>query len=195
MNVDLYVWAAPRDLDDERAAALIEAWEGRGGDPAESPFEPSVDTGWFARELRRDNPSLEIQTDAVPNPSRMPIVLSGTDEPPARVIAVRIPAGSHDDAHDDVFALAAKYDLLVFDAATGRLHAPLAELAADASATFWPAGAIQAAVAGGAGGIVAVGAWLLGIPVISGVVALVGGFMFVMAVVTFVVEGRKAVRR
>lgn len=64
-------------------------------------------------------------------------------------------------------------------------------MAAQASATFWPAGAIQAAIAGGIGGIVALVAWFLGIPLISGVLVLVGGFMFVMAMFTFVYAGRK----
>jgi len=41
-------------------------------------------------------------------------------------------------------------------------------------------------VAGIAGAVIAVGAWLLGIPIVSGVVAVIGGFMFVMAVYTFI---------
>ena len=49
-----------------------------------------------------------------------------------------------------------------------------------------PAGAIQAAVAGGVGGVIAIVAWILGIPLVSGALVLAGGFMFVMAVYTFV---------
>ena len=48
---DLYAWAAPRDLSDEAAAALVEGWQAAGGDPAASPFEPSTDVGWFYQEL------------------------------------------------------------------------------------------------------------------------------------------------
>ncbi len=73
----------------------------------------------------------------------------------------------------------------------GVLHLPLQELAAYASAKFWPAGAIQAAVAGGIGAVIAVVAWILGIPLLSGILMIVGGLLFVMAVYTFVHEGRK----
>ena len=57
-----------------------------------------------------------------------------------------------------------------------------------------PPGAIQAAVAGGVGLVIAVVAWFLGIPVLSGVVIVIGGFMVVMAVFTFIHEGRKAMK-
>jgi Flp pilus assembly protein TadB len=67
-------------------------------------------------------------------------------------------------------------------------------MAAHASATFWPGGAIQAAVAGGIGGAIAVVAWVLGIPVLSGLLVVVGGFMVVMAVYTFIHEGRKTAK-
>ena len=53
---DIYVWAAPRDLDADAAAELIATWEAGGGDPAHAPFEPSTDIGWFHRELMKDLP-------------------------------------------------------------------------------------------------------------------------------------------
>jgi hypothetical protein len=98
-----------------------------------------------------------------------------------------------DDALDTIFGLGAKYDLVLFDTRSRRVHVPLEEMAADASATFWPRGAIQAALAGGFGGVLAVVAWLISIPLLSGLLALLGGFMVVMAGYTFVHEGRKAV--
>lgn len=98
------------------------------------------------------------------------------------------------DELDAIFGLAAKYDLVVFDPASRRVHRPLDAMAAHASATFWPRGAIQAAVAGTAGLVIAIVAWLVGIPLVSGLLVLAGGFMFVMAVVTFVHEGRNAIR-
>ena len=193
MTFDLYAWKTPRDIDDERARTLVDGWQEAGGDPAAAPFDPSTDVGWFFRELMQDEPALEASSDAIPTQTRTPIWLSGTDEPPARVVGVRMSPATSREAIDPIFSLAAKYDLVLFDARSGRVHLPLEEMAAHASATFWPAGAIQAAVAGGIGGAVAVGAWLLGIPLLSGLVALAGGFMFVMAVFTFVHEGRKAV--
>ena len=193
MTFDLYVWKTPRDLDVAAAAALLQRWQAAGGDPTASPFEPSSDVGWFARELAMDAPGLDVTTDAVPNPSRTPIWLTGTPEPPARVVGIRLMPGVAPEVVDAIVSLAAKYDLVLFDVQNARLHLPLEEMAADARATFWPAGAIQAALAGGIGGAVGVAAWMLGIPVVSGAVALIGGFMFVMAVYTFVHEGRVAI--
>ncbi len=192
MAFDLYVWKAPPDLDAEGAEALLDGWRQAGGDPRQSPFEPSTDVGWFYRELMHMVPGLDASSDAVPNTSRGPIWLSGESEPPARVVAMDLATATPRDALGSILGLAAKYDLVLFDTRSRRLHRPLEELAAHASATFWPAGAIQAGLAGGFGGVIAVAAWLLGIPLLSGVVALVGGFLFVMAVYSFIHEGRKA---
>jgi hypothetical protein len=194
VSFDIYVWKSPRDLDAERAEALLKNWQEMGADPRESPFEPSIDVAWFFRELMKDLPGMDVSSDALPNTSVAPIWLSATPEPPARVVGIRLAPAMSVDALDSIFGLAAKYDLVVFDKRHRRIHFPLEELAAHASATFWPAGAIQASVAGGIGGVVAVLAWFLGIPLLSGLFVLIGGFMLVMAVYSFVVEGRKAVR-
>jgi len=195
MAFDLYVWQAPRDVDDARAAALVGDWEGAGADPGASPFEPSTDIGWFHRELKNDGTALELVSDANPNPSTKPVWLSANDvEPPARLVAIRITPEATADDVNDVFSLAVKYDLVVFDGRSGRIHFPMQEMSDYADATFWPSGAIQAAVAGGFGLLIAIGAWLIAIPILSWIVIIVGGFMFVMAVFTFVHEGRKALR-
>jgi hypothetical protein len=193
MAYDLYVWQSPRDLDDDKAAALLESWQEAGGDPSTSPFEPSTDVGWFYRELLKDVPGVVAKSDAVGNPSNAPIWLAATtDEPPARVVGISVAPTAPRDTLEAIFGLATKYDLVLFDARSRRVHLPLKETADYASATFWPAGAIQAAVAGGIGGAIAVAAWFLGIPVLSGVLMVVGGFMVLMAVYTFIHEGRKA---
>lgn len=194
MSFDLYVWHSPRDLDEAGAVARIEAWQRAGGDPAASPFELSTDIGWFHRELMQDLPHLEVVSDAVPNPSRRPVWLSTDDEPPARVVAIRLPAMER-EAFNEVMSLAVKYDLVVFDARTPQLRFPQREMAAYASATFWPAGAIQAAVAGGFGAVLAVIAWVVAIPVLSGLVIVIGAFMAAMAIWSFLHEGRMAWRR
>ena len=194
MTFDLYAWKSPRDLDDDRAAALLDTWQDAGGDPGRSPFEPSTDVGWFCRELMKDEPGLELSSDAVPDPSRTPVWLTTTPEPPARVVAIRLSPAPSRDVLNSIFGLAAKYDLVLFDTRSRRVHLPLEAMAAHASATFWPGGAIQAAVAGGIGLLIAVVAWVIGIPVLSWVLVLIGGFMFVMAVYTFIHEGRQALR-
>jgi hypothetical protein len=194
VTFDLYAWRSPRAIDAEQAEGLIERWQEAGGDPRNSPFEPSTDVGWFYRELVKDVPGLEASSEAVPNKSSTPIWLSTTDAPPARVVGIRLSPGLPADALDTIFELATKYDLVLFDTRSRRVHLPLEEKAAHASATFWPGGAIQAAVAGGIGGVIALVAWSLGIPLVSGLIALIGGFVFVMALYTFIHEGRKAAK-
>jgi hypothetical protein len=141
-----------------------------------------------------DVPGMDASSDAMPSTSAAPIWLSTTPEPPARVVGMRLPSAMSVDALDSIIGLAAKYDLVVFDTRHRRIHFPLEEYANHASATFWPAGAIQASVAGGIGGVIAVVAWFLGIPLLSGLFVLIGGFMLVMAAYSFVVEGRKAMK-
>jgi hypothetical protein len=187
---DLYVWQAPRDLDDEQAADLLDAWTEAGEDPAASPFEASTDVGWFHRELLKDVPGVHVLSDAVPSRSSTPIWLSATDEPPARLVAVRLARDTALDVVESVVGLAAKYDLVVFNARTRRMHRPLDEIGAQASATFWPAGAIRAAVAGLVGALVAAPASFAGIPAVSGIVIVVGAFLALAAIYTFVHEGR-----
>ncbi|HET9347324.1 MAG TPA: hypothetical protein VFO05_16650 [Candidatus Limnocylindrales bacterium] len=197
MSFDIYVWSEPRDLDADAVETLLRGWQEAGGDPAASPFEPSTNVGWFHRELTRDQPGLEVSSDAVPSTSTRPVWLSTDDEPPARVVGVNIPRDDEDaarDALEDIWGLAAKYDLVVYEVGRQAIHLPLKEIGDYASATFWPRGAIQAGVVGGMAGIVAVVAWLLAIPVVSGIVALIAGFMFVLAVLTFVAEGRNTIR-
>ncbi len=134
-----------------------------GGDPARSPFEPSTDVGWFYRELMTDIPELDAVSDALPTASSTPIWLATTQEAPARVVAIDLSSATVRDTLEVIFGLAAKYDLILFDARNRRIHRPLEDMAAHASATFWPAGATQAAVDGGAGGVMAVVAWILAI--------------------------------
>ena len=84
---------------------------------------------------------------------------------------------------------------MVFRPATGSLHQPLAELAEHAHATFWPRRAIQAFVAGAGGVVLAVVAYALNIPIVSGIGMLIGLFLAAMAVLAFLVEGREWLRR
>jgi hypothetical protein len=191
---DLYVWKARRNLDLSQAAAIVASWEAAGGDPAASPFEPDTDIGWFHRELMADHPGLEVVSDAVPNTSTRPIWLSTEAAPAARLVAIRLPQSAAEGVLESVFGLATKYDLVVFDRQGQHIHVPLQEMADHASATFWPRGAIQAAVAGSAGGGIAVLGWFLGIPIVSWVLVAAGGFMAVMAVFTFIHEGRRTLR-
>ena len=197
MRHDIYVWAAPRDLSPEAATDRIEDWEARGGDPAQAPFEPSSDTAGFYRELEhdmRDLPGFEIVADAEPHRGRGPVWLQTDPAPPAHIVALTLPRGSASalrEVLNDVYGTATKFDLILLDAQNGMLHEPMAEMAAHADATFWPGGAIRSAVAGGVGLLAAIAAYLIGIPIVSGLVMIVGLFMFLLTVVVFVGYARK----
>jgi hypothetical protein len=195
VTFDLYAWKAPRDLDAGGAATLVQRWHDEGADPAASPFEPSEDVGWFHRELKNEGLPLGLVSDANPNPSTRPAWLSGgDDEPPARLVAIRLTPETTGQDVNDVFSFAVKYDLVLFDARSDSVHFPMQEMADYASATFWPGGAVRAAMAGGFGLVLAIVGWFLPIPIVGWILIVVGGFMFVMAVFTFVHEGRATLR-
>jgi hypothetical protein len=195
MRYDLYAWQSPRDLGPDDAGALVEGWEAGGGDPSVSPFELSSDTGWFAREMARDAPGVELLTDSPRWDATGPIWLQTEPAPPARVVAMRLGSSTSAGDVDAILGLAAKYDLVLYDPRHGRVIQPLAAMAEQASATFWPRGAIQAGLAGVAGLGITVVAFIASIPVLSGVGIVVGGFLAAMSVLTFVAEGRAAARR
>ena len=194
MTFDLYAWKSPRDLDADGAAALVQRWHDEGADPAASPFEPSEDVGWFHRELTRDEPDLDVVSDAVPNPSTRPVWLATDRVPPARLVAIRLAPDTTREAVNNILSLGVKYDLVLFDPRGHRVHLPLEETTAHASATFWPGGRRS----GHGGGRVRPGArdrrLVPSHPIVGWILIIVGGFLFVMAVFTFVHEGRKALR-
>jgi hypothetical protein len=195
---DLYIWAGPHDIDAAKAAELVATWQVAGGVPRESPFEQSTNVGWFVRELKKDYPELMLETDAVPTITSTPVWMSGSNEPPARVVVIRNYPSVAAAVHNDVMSLATKYDLAVFypDGPNGPvLQFPFQAMEEYASTTFWPHGARQAATAGVGGAILAVVAWFVGIPIVSGVLIVVGIFTAVLSVLTFVWEGCRALAR
>lgn len=191
MDHDLYIWSAPRDLTAEQAAAMVERWEAAGGDPAASPFEPSTDVAWFYRELVREEPDLQIVSDATPLTNNRPIFLQTDDPDPARIVAIRVGEHGTREAAETVVSLAMKYDLALFEPRGPSIRFPLQEMSAYASATFWPHGAIRSVVAGLIGAVLTVGAYLTGIPILSGFVIVVGLFLVVLSAVTLASEARK----
>jgi hypothetical protein len=194
-SFDLYAWAAPRDLSDEAAAGLVDGWLAAGGDPAASPFEPSTDVGWFYRELTKEWPDIDAVSDGAPNTRSRPIFLETDDPPPARVVAIRLTRERGDVELDEVFGLAMKYDLVLYDPSRKHLGRPLAAMSAFASATFWPHGAVRSVVAGAIGAGLAIGAWALSIPIVSGLLVGVGLFLVVLCATVLGSEARKWWRR
>ena len=197
MRFDIYAWAAPRDLSAEDATARIEEWEAGGGDPAKAPFEASSDVAGFYREVEHDlrgAAEFAIVADAEPHTGRGPVWLQTDPAPPAHVAAIRLPRTTPDELREAlsiVYGTATKFDLVFLDANQGVVHQPMAEMSAYASATFWPYGAVRSIVVGGVALVVAMAAYLIGVPILSGLVIVVGVFMAVLSVVTLVAEARK----
>jgi hypothetical protein len=193
MAFDIYVWSAPRDLDADAAGELVRSWQAGGGDPAQSPFEPSTDVGWFYRELTKDLPGVDAVSDGHPSTSTKPIWLATEPEQLARVVAINMPRNSLEEAREvleEVYGLAVKYDIVVFEPGRGAIHVPQEEMAEQAHTEFWPRGAIRTVVAIVIGVAVAVGAWLAGIPLLSGAVASFAAFMVAIFVFALVSETR-----
>ena len=184
----LYVWKEPRPADAGEAASLVEQWlAGDASDIHRGPFEASDDVSWFHREITGDAPPIW-------NPDKP----ARDHDLPDRVVVVPLEAEALDalpDQLEDVYGLAAKYDLVVYDPQGKSVHVPLAELLAHESATFWPSGAIRAGRAGLLGAVVAAGAYVLGIPIVSGVVIVVGLFLVVLSVWTFIHQARELRKR
>jgi hypothetical protein len=198
VTFDIYVWAAPRDVDAEVAGQLIRDWQAAGGDPTRSPFEPSTDIGWFYRELTKDMPEIDAVSDGQPSQSRMPIWLATEEEQLARVVGINVPRDSREAAAElleEVYGLAVKYDVVVFEPARGAIRLPQVEMGEYASSTFWPNGAIRTVVAIVIGVAVFAVAWAVGIPLLSGVIAFFALFMIGIFVFTLIAEGRKALKR
>lgn len=178
----LYVWKSPRTEDPTEAAALVEAWRaGDQSDPGRGPFEASTDMIWFSRELTGDAPPI-WNPDAPPK----------AGPHPNRVVVVPLEAATLRETLEDVYGLATKYDLLVYDPQRGRIDAPMAAMSAEASAAFWPGGAIRSIVATAVAIGVAAGAWSIGIPIVSGIVIVFAVFMALIFLATIAVEGRRA---
>jgi hypothetical protein len=197
MTYDIYVWSEPRDLDADEAADLIRTWQEAGGHPSDSPFEPTTDVGWFYRELTKDMPAIDAMSDGEPSTSSKPIWLATEPDQHARMVGINVPRNDPDGAHEvleAVFGLAVKYDVVVYEPDRGVIRQPHGEMADFASATFWPGGAIRTVVAIVIGVAVAIGAWVVGIPLLSGLVALVAAFLVAIFVASLVVAGQKALR-
>jgi hypothetical protein len=145
---------------------------------------------WFSREITGDAPPIwnpDAPAKAGPHPDRVVIV-------PFEPATLADPALVRERL-EEVYGLATKYDLVVYDPQRGRVDLPMEAMAAVASATFWPRGAIRAVVATAVAIGVAVAAWSIGIPILSGLVALFALFMAAVFVLSIATEARKALRK
>jgi hypothetical protein len=173
MPPTLHVWKSPRPADAAEAAAIL----------ASDAFEPSDDVTWFSRELTGDAPPI-WNPDAPPK----------AGPHPDRVMTVTLEPETAAETLEDIYGLATKYDLVVYDPQRSRVDLPSEAMAAIASATFWPWGAIRALVATAIAVGIAAAAWAIGIPIVSGLVILFAAFMAAIFLSTFVVDGSRRFR-
>ena len=176
------------------AAALVERWQAAGGDPAASPFESTTESGGSIASSPRITRGSTRRPMPCAAPARPRSGCPGVMSRPARVVAIRLtPAAAHDEL-DSIFGLAAK----VRPGRVRRTERRPPPAPPGAGRVHQRQVLARGRDPGGGrrrdGAVIAVVAWILGIPLLSGILMIVGGFLFVMAVYTFVHEGRKTMR-
>jgi hypothetical protein len=186
MSFDLYVWKGPIVRTGEAASALV----GRSLD-ATSPFDPSADVVGFYRELIATYPPLEAFPEADLIAGTATTHWSVSPGPSDRFIEMHLQWGTPDKVLDFITALARRHALVLFDPQGPDVHLP-------DDPEEWPpftlAAAIRALVAGLVGAVIAVVGWVVAIPLVSGIAIVVGGFLAVMAVYTFIAQCLRALR-
>src|SRR5262245_17089329 len=209
MSYDLYVWKGPIVRNPEDAAALVD----RSDDP-ESPFEPSLDVTNFYDELVEHFPPLESYEESALADRSVETWWSVSPERSDRFIELHLHWGGPDDLAEFIYQRARRHALVLYDPQGPDVHLPDDVLTRGGGPEGeWPpfrkrdaARAASAALIGLAIAIVswklnvllgmemAIVAWNLNVLIVSGVAIVVGLFLFVMAIATFIGEGWRAVR-
>ena len=194
MSFDLYVWKSPRDLDSERC---------RRDDPRSgkrpaairhrAPSSRAPTSAGSTASSCNDAPGLAASSDATPTPGGGPVWLATKDEPPARVVRVPVTSG-----HVARRARRARRHLPRSTTSSCSTRGPgacrsrsrtwpptPARHSGPAARSRPPSPAASVASSPSSRGS-------SGSPCSAASSCVVGGFLVVMAVFTFVHEGRKA---
>ena len=187
MSFDLLVWKSPVVSTDEEARALADRW----AESETGPFEPSPDVARFYDALMERYPPLEAFSDE--QLRRKPGVThwSVTPERSDRVVLLNFSWSVPGDVLDDVVTLAREHGLVLYDPQGPNVTLPDGD---DGGTPFGAEGFVWGTLVGIFGALLAVVAWMLSIPILSGILVVVGAFLAVMAVLTLVFEGRDAWR-
>jgi hypothetical protein len=194
MSFDLYVWKGPIVRTGEDAGRLLDQAFPEDAGPGEtiSPFDPSKDVANFYNDLIERYPPLEAFSEADLANGAVETLWSVSPERSDRLVAMYLRWGAPDEAIDFIAERARRHALVLYDPQGSDVHLPDDPLTRDEE---WPPfrarDAVRAAVAGILGLVIAAVAWRLGILIISGLAAVIGLFLFVMSIYTFVVEARR----
>jgi uncharacterized membrane protein len=183
MSYDLMVWKGPVVATGEEADELLRRSYAEG----DAVFEQSPDVLRFYDELTERYPPLESFPESELVAGTAVTYWSDSPERSDRVVAMSLQWGVPDDVVEFIGDLATKHGLVLFDPAGPDVHRPGVP---DERTPFGAAGTVQTIVAGLAGLLLAVVAWLLSIPILSGILIVIGLFLGLMAGYTLVRESR-----
>jgi hypothetical protein len=187
MSMSLILWKSPVVTKPEQAAALLDEVLSTG---SQSAFDPSADVVRFYDELTARFPPHEALSE-----EDLRAGASGWAESPERsdrVLLLDIRWSADDELLDAIAELARKHELVLYDPQGPDVHWGSADDEDQARPSLGEF--VQAAVAGTLGLLLAVGAWLVSIPVVTWLLVVVGGFLAVAAVYTLVVLTQQAWR-
>ena len=182
------VWKVPVVATGEEADELVRR-SYREGDVI---FERSPDVLRFYDELTERYPPLESFPESELAAGTAITYWSDSPERSDRFVAMSLQWRVPDDVVEFIGDLATKHGLVLFDPAGPDVHRPGVP---DERTPFGVAGAVQATVVGLAGLLLAIVAWFLSIPIVSGILIVIGLFLALMAVYTLVHEFRERTRR
>lgn len=188
MSFDLYVWKGPVVATGEEAGELVR----RSFTEGDVVFEPSPDVLRFYEELTERYPPLESFPEAQLVAGTAVTYWSDSPERSNRVVSMSLQWRVPDGVVEYIGDLATKHGLILFDPQGPDVHRPGVP---DERTPFGAQGAIQATIAGLAGLALAVAAWFVSIPILSGILIVVGLFFAVMAVYALITELREDRRR
>jgi hypothetical protein len=187
MSYDLIVWKGPVTSSEDEARALVDRWH----NDESGTFEPSRDVSRFYDALMQRYPALESFSDEELRSAARPTYWAVTPERSDRIVDMSFSWSVPGEVIDDVMALARDHGLVLYDPQAPYVRLPDDD---DEGTPFGVHGFAWATLVGTFGALLAIVAWMLSIPILSGIIVVVGGFLAIMAVLTLVHEGREAWR-
>jgi hypothetical protein len=179
MSMSLILWKSPVIDDPDHAKALVDRLLEQGDEQA---LEPSDDVARFCDELTARYPPLEAFSDEELAAGVSP--WADSPERSDRHVFLSIRWSAPNDVLDAIEELARKYELVLYDPQGPDVGVPSPERHVAVGPTFGDVA--RTFVLGSFGVLLAVGAWVVSIPILTWIIVAVGGFVaFVAAFILF----------